>query len=140
MKPDLTLILEEKQSLTSPVARKALLTDLQKANVEQNIVMKERNKLTKVMVDMASQKHQMEREKHRIAHELELSRIFDVHLSQMEAARSSLKEMRNSTGYDSDSPEARLAKVRLCVFTAKYEQALTAIVRILGTCNSCRRN
>ena len=36
----------------------------------------------------------------------------------MEAARSSLKEMRNSTGYDSDSPEARLAKVHLHVFTA----------------------
>ena len=44
------------------------LTDLQKANVERNIVMKERNELTKVMVDMALQKHQMEREKHHIAH------------------------------------------------------------------------
>ncbi len=80
---------------------------------------------------MALPKHQMGRDKHLSAHELELSRIFDVNWSQMEAACSSFKEMRNSTEYDSDSPEARLAKVHLREFTAKYEQALTTIERTL---------
>ena len=98
----------------------SLLAEMGKGNVDRTAIMKERNAQNQEMFNI-------EKEKHAVRKEMDLSKLLLVHKQCLSDACQELKTLKRTECYNSDSSETQDAKNYIKVLSERYNNNMRSL-------------